>query len=593
MNVRERNQIPVKDTWRLEDIFESDVAWEDSFQETKAKLADMTQYQHTLRKSAQHLKAVLDAQADRALKIERLYAYAHMRRDQDNAQALYQGMTDRAMAIAVEFDSIVSFIVPEIMEIDEGTLNAWRNDPLLKTYSHILGNLVRGREHTLSKPEERLLSMAGEVTSAPQTIYQMLDNADIRFPSVQTPEGEVEISHGNFIHILQEYERDIREETFEKFYETYEGLQNTYAAALSSSIKSDIFVSKARNFPSALEASLHSDRVPLSVYDSLIEAVHQKLPAMYRYMDLRKRALGLEKLHMYDIYAPLSSTEMRFDYSEAQQVVLEGLQPLGKEYGEILQVAFNNRWIDVYENRAKSSGAYCWGCYGTHPYVLMNYQPNIDSVFTLAHEMGHAMHSYYSDRTQEYVNAQYKILVAEVASTVNEVLLITYLLQKEKDKAKKLRLLNYYLEQFRTTVYRQVMFAEFEKITHEMAEEGKALTAEAFSQTYYNLNELYYGSDMYIDKKIGMEWARISHFYNAFYVYKYATGFSAAVALAKAILEEGRPAVERYHTFLRSGGSDYPLTLLQNAGVDLTAPDPVISALEVFESTLNQLEKMI
>ncbi len=593
MALQARNEIPERDKWRLEDMVENDAAWESQFAEAKAAIAGMGRFAGTLSGSVGALKAALDAQAETSLLAERLYVYAHMRRDEDNADAKYQGMADRSMALMVELSGAASYIVPEILEIPENTLETWRQDPSMASYRHTLHDLIRSKAHALSREEEKLLAMAGEVAAAPQTIYKMLDNADIRFPSVETPEGPAEISHGSFIHMMQNPDRELRADVFEKFYTTYTGLKNTYAAALSSSIKGDIFAARARHYPSALEASLHDDNVPVSVYDSLIEAVHEKLPSIARYMDMRKRALKLDALHMYDLYAPLSDADFHIEYPDAQRIVMEGLAPLGSDYAAMLRQAFDARWIDVYENRGKSSGAYCWGCYGTHPYVLLNYQPNIDSVFTIAHELGHAMHSHYSDTTQDYTNAQYKIFVAEVASTVNETLLMTHMLAHENDKARRLRLLNYYLEQFRTTVYRQVMFAEFEKLTHTMAESGEALTAEAFEAQYLDLNRLYYGKGMIVDPLIGIEWARISHFYNAFYVYKYATGFSAAVALSRAILEEGAPAAERYHAFLSSGGSDYPLELLKRAGVDLTTPEPVVSALALFDDLLTQFEALV
>lgn len=593
MNVKNRNEMDARDQWRLEDMFESDGVWEEEFAVAQKQCGGFAGYAGTLGRGIEQFKEALDAQSELALRVERLFVYAHMRRDEDNACAKFQGMADRAMGLSVNFSSSASFFVPEIMEIPGETLDLWRWDERLKTYAHTLDDIVRMRAHTLSHAEERLLAMSGEVGAAPQNIYKMLDNADIRFPTIRVKDGEVEISHGNYIHLMQSGERAVRKEAFEKFYGTYEGFKNTYAATLSSSVKNDVFGAKVRNYPSALGASLYQDAVPETVYDSLIAAIRQKLPVLHRYMALRKRVLGLDELHFYDLYAPLSEADYAVGYDEAKNMVLDGLRPLGAEYGGLLREAFDGRWVDVYENRGKTSGAYCWGAYGTHPFVLLNYQPNIDSVFTIAHEMGHALHSYYSDEAQDYVNAQYKILVAEVASTVNEALLMEHLLNTETDKARLLRLLNYYLEQFRTTVYRQVMFAEFEKTIHEHVEAGGALTAENIEQMYLQLNRDYYGEEMVMDAGISMEWARISHFYNAFYVYKYATGFSAAVALSSAILKEGEGAVKRYLAFLRSGGSDYPLALLQNAGVDLTRSQAVGGALDVFEKTLSRLEALV
>ena len=593
MEIRNRQDVPMADTWKLEDMFATNEAWEKQFQETKAKIDAFSSLAGTLGQSIESLKAALDAETTLNLAVEQLYVYAMMRRDEDNARSEYQGLADRAMGLAVSMSAASSFVVPEIMDIPMDTFEQWRKDEALAVYAHTLDDLARNRPHVLSRVEERLLAMSGEVAAAPQTIYKMLDYADLSFPTIETKSGSVEITHGNFIHLMENDDRDTRKRAFEAFYQTYQTFENTYAAALSSSIKNDVFQSTVRHFPNAMEASLFEDHVPISVYDYLIEAIHGNLPLLHRYMDLRKKALHLDELHMYDLYAPLSKAEFAISFDEAKAMVLAAVEPMGEEYGRIMQSAFENRWIDVYENRGKSSGAYCWGCYGTHPYVLMNYQNNIDSVFTLAHEMGHAMHSYFSDKHQPFINAQYKILIAEVASTVNESLLIDFLLKRETNREKKLRLINYYLEQFRGTVYRQTMFAEFEKWTHDASQNGEPLTAEALKAMYLELNRKYYGPAMHLDEGIAVEWARISHFYNAFYVYKYATGFSSAVAISKSILQEGDVAVDRYRTFLSSGGSDYPLEILKRAGVDLNSLEPVSRALKVFESTLDELENLL
>lgn len=593
MAITPRNEMDERYKWRLEDMFASDAEWEKGYSEANAMIAKLPEFAGKLGDGPANLKNALMAQGGASLLVERLYVYSHMRKDEDNAVALYQGMSDRALSLSVSLASAASFLVPEIMEIPADVLDAWRALPEMSTYSHMLHDLLRSRAHVLSHAEENILAMTGEISSSSQTIYKMLDNADMTFPSVSTPSGEQEISHGSFIHLMQSSDRSLREQTFDKFYSSYSSFKNTYASALSGSVKGDVFYARVRKYPSALEASLFSDNVPVSVYDSLIDAVHEKLPAMHRYMALRAQALKIYRTHMYDLYAPLSDAEYDLSYDQAKELVLKGLAPLGESYLAMVRRAFDERWMDVYENRGKSSGAYCWGCYGTHPFLLLNYQPNIDSAFTIAHELGHAMHSYYSDAAQEYHNAQYAILVAEVASTVNEALLIDYMLSTETDKAKRLRLVNYYLEQFRTTVFRQVMFAEFEKIIHANVEKGEPLTAESLQSIYYALNQKYYGEGVEIDKLIDMEWARISHFYNSFYVYKYATGFSSAVAISRAIREEGAGALSRYMEFLSSGGSDYPLELLKRVGVDLTSPAPVVSALEVFEKTLDDLEALL
>lgn len=586
--------MPVAYTWALEDMFASDDAWEQEYSAAQRQIEGVGSFQGSLGDSPEALKLALDVESVISHSVERLFVYASMRRDQDNGVALYQGMTDRALSLATELASAGSYMVPEILEIDSSTLERWAESEELKSYRHRLEDLIRSKAHVLSKEEEWLLALGGEVLAAPQGVFRMLDYADMKFPNVHTDKGDVELSQGSYIHLMESPDRRQRKEAFEKLYGQYGAYRNTYGATLSGSIKGDVFTARARNYPSSLEAALFDDNVPPKVYDSLLDATHQGLPDLHRYMELRKRALALDELHMYDLYAPLSDAAFQIEYPEAQAMVLEGLKPLGADYGQVLKDAFDSRWIDVYQNRGKSSGAYSWGCYSAHPYVLMNYQPGIDSVFTLAHEMGHALHSYYSDAHQDYNNAQYKILVAEVASTVNETLLMHHLLSTETDRSRKLRLLNYYLEQFRTTVFRQVMFAEFEKITHERAEAGDALTAESFCEIYRELNRQYHGESMVLDEGIAMEWARISHFYNAFYVYKYATGFSAAVALSSGILRgQDKNALTRYRRFLESGGSDYPLELLKGAGVDLSKPDAVRNALWEFSDSLDQLESLL
>jgi oligoendopeptidase F len=423
----------------------------------------------------------------------------------------------------------------------------------------------------------------------------MLNNADMRFPIIKDEEGkEVEVTHGNFVRFMQSKDRNVRKAAFNAMYDTYKKFINTFASTMAGNVKKDIFYVKTRKYNSSLEASLFEDNVSLEVYNNLIETVHSRLDVLHRYVRLKKKLLGLDELHMYDLYVPLiQEYDKKFTYEEAIELVLEGLKPLGDEYINLLKQGFNSRWVDVYENRGKTSGAYSWGTYGTHPYVLLNYQGKLNDVFTIAHEMGHSLHTYYSNATQPYVYAGYKIFVAEVASTCNEALLMDYLLKNSKDEKERLYLLNHFFEEFRGTVYRQVMFAEFEKLIHEMAERGEPLTAEVLNKKYYELNKLYYGDDIVVDEGISYEWARIPHFYRNFYVYKYATGFSAAIAISQMILNEGEKAVERYKEFLKSGSSDYPLNLLKKAGVDLTTPKPVNDALDVFEKLLDEFEKML
>ncbi len=577
--------------WRLEDLFITDEAWEQAFSAAKNGLGALIAAEGALN-SALALKAALDISHQAANIIEKLYVYAHMRRDEDNANSKYQGMTDRALSLSVAFSEAGAFLVPEILALEPAALETFRKDERgLDVYAHMLSDIVRQRDHILDSGRERLLAAAGEVFSAPKNIYSMLDHADMRFPSVTNEKGEtVEITHGRYTLLMESRDERVRKETFEKFYGAYHANENTFAATLASSIKCDVFSAKVRGYKSSLEEALFGDNISIDVYFSLIEATRASLPALHRYLDVKRALLNKPELHMYDLYAPLSETPYPCTYGEAKAMVLEALAPLGKDYAERLNEAYTNGWIDVYENRGKTSGAYCWGAYGAHPFVLMNYQDNIDNAFTLAHELGHAMHSYYSDKTQALPNAQYRIFVAEVASTVNEVLLMRHLIATERDRGKKLRLMNHSLEQFRTTVFRQVMFAEFERATHDMAENGEALTAETLKKTYADLNAAYH-KGVVLDAGIELEWARISHFYNAFYVYQYATGYSAAVAIARDILESGDAS--RYIEFLSSGGSDYPLELLKIAGIDLTTPAPVKSALAVFEELLSEFEKEV
>ena len=431
------------------------------------------------------------------------------------------------------------------------------------------------------------------MAAAPQNIFTMLNNADMKFPSIKDGDGnELQLTHGNYIPNMESANRQVRMDAFSALYETYKSYENTIASTLSSSIKKDVFFAKARKYESALHAGLHSDNVSVDVYKNLIAAIHGALPSMYKYMDIKRRKLNVEKLHMYDLYTPIFQAEgMEVTFEQSKGMVLEALRPLGNEYLNALgQGLDSGRWIDVYENKGKTSGAYSWGVWGTHPYVLLNWNDTINNAFTLAHELGHAMHSYFSDTTQPYVDSQYPILLAEVASTCNEAIFMQYMLKNTQERAQRLYLLNYFLEQFRTTMFRQVMFGEFEMITHDMCEKGQALTAQAFKAEYRKLNELYYGPDMEIDGLIDMEWARIPHFYRAFYVYKYATGFASAIALSNMVLTGGEAERKRYVNFLKSGGSDFPLTLLKGAGVDLTQPGTVAGALKTFTNLVDEME---
>jgi oligoendopeptidase F len=594
--LKARTEIPEASKWHLEDIFSDNEQWEKEFAHVEKLLGEGKKFEGHLADAPETLIACFEWMDDLSLQIEEVYTYARMRRDEDNRNAYYQALTDRAGALAVKVSSSASFVVPELLAMPEGRLKEFRaTSEKMELYNHALEDILRKKEHILSSVEEKLLAEAGELAEAPGAIFSMANNADLKFPSIVDESGQsVELTKGNFILFMESHEQGVRKAAFETLYHTYEKQKNTWAATLNSSIKSDIFFAKARNYPSAIEASLDDDRVPLKVYDSLIDTVHEFLPQMHRYVQLRKKALKLDELHMYDIYVPIvPETTMAISYEEAKDMLIDGLKPLGQDYIKILEEGFQKKWIDVYENEGKTSGAYSWGTYRSHPYVLLNHQDTLDSMFTLAHEMGHSLHTYFSNREQPHLYAGYKIFVAEVASTLNEALIMEHLLEITKDPKTLAYLINHYLEQFRGTIFRQTMFAEFEKKIHSVVEEGGALTADSLSEIYRDLNAVYYGSEVILDPEIAIEWARIPHFYNAFYVYKYATGFSAATAFARSILDEGEPAVARYLEFLSGGSSDYPIELLRKAGVDMETPVPVRNALQVFTGLVERLETLL
>jgi len=590
-----RYEIPDKFKWRLEDIYPSDKDWEKDFQRVHAMISEVEAFRGKLGLSARTLLEALELDARLRELNEKVFVYARMRRDEDNTNPVYQALTDRAESLSARVQAALSFLAPEILALPEEVLERFRREESgLALYDFLLEELRRQKEHVLSPSEERIIALAGEAIQAQDSIFRMINNADISFPKILDETGnEVEITHGRYTRLLESSDRRVRKDAFEAFYSSYRRLKNTIAATLSSSVKRDIFYARVRKHPSALQASLFEDNIPPEVYDNLIQTVRNHLGLMHRYTALRKRLLGLDELHMYDLYVPLvKDISWEINYPEAVDMIREGLSPLGRSYVETMSKGLESGWIDLYESRGKSSGAYSWGHYGVHPYVLMNYQNNLSNVFTLAHELGHAMHSYYSFTEQPYIYAHYKIFTAEVASTVNESLLMDYLLKTVGERDKQLYLLNHYLEQFRGTLFRQTMFAEFEKIIHERAEAGEALTPDSLCELYYRLNVDYHGPAVFVDQDIALEWARIPHFYSAFYVYKYATGFSAATAITRLILNQGEPALGNYITFLKKGGSDYPLKLLKTAGVDLSTPRPVQEALQLFGQLLDRLEEL-
>lgn len=582
--------------WKLEDIYESPEKWEDDFKKVKTLSDEIVQYKGTLGESYNKLLECLRLSDELLSQNDKLFVYARMKRDENNANPIYQALADRAAGLSTTVYASVSYIVPEIISIPEEKLNRFLEESKdLQLYKQFIDESLRQKKHILSENEEELLALSSEVAHAPHDIFTMLNNADIKFPFIKDENGEdIEVTKGRYVKFLESKDRRVREDAFHAVYDTYKKQNNTLAATLTSNVKKNRFYSIVRKYGSSLEASLDSDNITTEVYDNLISTVGSNLDLLHKYLRLRKKLLKVDELHMYDLYVPIvEEAKKNIYYKDALEIVEKGLQPLGEEYIGYLKHGFNSSWIDVFENEGKTSGAYSWGAYKTHPYVLLNYQGMVNDVFTIAHEMGHALHSFYTNKTQPYIYSEYKIFVAEVASTVNESLLMKYMLKNTVSKNEKAYLLNHYLEEFRGTVFRQVMFAEFEKIIHSKVEQGESLTSQELCNIYFDLNVKYYGKEVVIDEDIRMEWARIPHFYNSFYVYKYATGFSAATSLSEQILTEGKPAVDRYIKFLSSGGSDYPLELLKKAGVNLSTSTSIQDALNVFGELLNELEALI
>lgn len=588
-----RNETDPKYHWHLNDIFALDEDWEASFTKVESNLPQLAALKDTLGKSAKALVTGLELINSVGSELIKLYWYARMRADEDATNSDYQSRSSRAQFLLVKFEAETAFVEPEILAIPEKTVEDYMtNTPKLKIYQHYFTNLWRQKNHILPPKEEEILARAGQIIEAPHSIYGMLNNADMDFPAITDENGkEVQITHGRFVPLMQSRDRRVRKEAFEGFYNAYGKVKHTTTALLSAQVNANIFGAQTRKYDTAREAALARNNIPVRVYDSLIDAVNTKLPAMHRYVALRKRMLGLSDLHMYDVYVPMvDAVENNYSFEDSKKIVKEALKPLGEDYVANLSHGLDSGWCDVYENKGKRSGAYSCGVYGVHPFVLLNHQDTLDSLFTIAHEMGHAMHSFYTDATQPFIYSDYSIFVAEVASTVNEALLMHYLLNRVTDKKERMYLLNHYLEEFKGTVFRQTMFAEFEKMIHEKVESGAALTVDYLSSAYKALNEKYFGPDMIIDDLISLEWSRIPHFYLNFYVYQYATGYSSAIALAMGILEEGEKAVARYLDFLQAGSSVYPIDILAHAGVDMRSPEPIVKALDVFENIVLELE---
>ena len=593
--IRERKDIPQKDTWALEDLYATDADWEKALARMQARMPELSEFEGKLAQNGQTLCAFLALLEELDTQAESLGNYAMRRGDQDTRDANYQAMNGKFISAVTELSAGLSFATPEIMAIPEEDLEGFYADcPRLERYRRYLTDQRRKKAHTLSAAEERLLAAAAEMAGAPDSIYSSLLNADLTYPDAIDSEGKPHsLSQSTFVPLEESGDRVLRKSAYENLYHTLNGMRNTAAGLLDAQNKQQKFYATARKYSSAREAALDGTNVPLSVYDNLIEAVHRNLDKMHRYVRLRKKLLGVDQLHFYDIYTPLvQDLNKSIPYEQAKQTVYDALHPLGEDYRKILQEGFDNRWIDVYENRGKRTGAYSAGT-KVHPYVLLNYTGSLDSEFTLAHEMGHALHSYLSNKHQNPIDSDYVIFVAEVASTCNEALLMEYLLGKTTDKKQRAYLINHFLDQFKGTLYRQTMFAEYELRIAELNQQGVTLTADVLCQEYKKLNELYYGPDVVSDDQIALEWARIPHFYYNYYVFQYATGYAAPIALSRKILAEGKPAVDRYLGFLSGGCSKTPIELLKGAGVDMASPEPVNTALELFGKLLDEMEELM
>lgn len=590
-----RSEVDPAFTWNLADMYATPAAWEADIQMILEYAGKLAEKEGKVTATAADLYETLSTQAIMEEKVDLAYTYAARLSDEDTGNATHQAMVMRLRTIIAGISSNLAFIEPEILETPEEVLERYYAEmPDLEFYRKQIQEIQRLKPHCLTAEMEKLLAMTSEMSGTASSTFAVFNNADLKFPEVADEDGElVRITHGRFVGLEESSDRRVRKETFEKLYHTYKQYENTLASLYNGQVKQLIFKAKARKYASTLEASVVANNVSPKVYENLVTTVNENLDKMHRYVRLRKKMLQVEELHMYDIYTPMIADAARkITYEEAKETVLKALAPLGEDYIQILKEGFANRWIDVYENEGKRSGAYSAGSYSTHPYVLLNHNNTLDSMFTLAHEMGHAIHSYLSNKNQPYIYSQYKIFVAEVASTCNEILLMEYLLKHTTDAKERAYLLNHYLDSFKGTVYRQTMFAEFEMQTNAMAESGESLTAEVLNKIYHDLNCKYYGPDMVSDPEIAVEWARIPHFYYNFYVYQYATGFSSAVAIARNILANGAPAVEKYKEFLSGGCSQAPVELLKIAGVDLETPKPIQDALNVFGEILDEMEKL-
>ena len=590
-----RADVPEKDKWAIQDLFATDDDWRAALAKAKEFIPRITAFRGKLAESGAALLSFFRLDDEISLAFDALVHYAQRRSDEDTRVAAYQEMVSQVTRFAVEIQSASAFETPELLAISDEDMNRlYAEAPELELYRLNIDRIRRRREHVLSDKEEAILAAAGEMAASPDDIYSMLNDADLKFPDAVDKDGNKHpVTHGTFIPLMQSYDRVLRKSAFDSLYSVYGQFRNTSAATLSAQLKQLLFFANVRKYPSTLDAALDGNEVPTEIYRNLIDAVHRSFAPMYRYVALRKKLLGVDELHMYDLYVPVvDGVEMKFTFEEAKEIALKALAPLGEDYLNLLREGFANGWIDVYENEGKRSGAYSAGA-RVHPYVLLNFKGTLDDVFTLVHEMGHSIHSYLSNKTQPTAYQDYVIFVAEVASTCNEALLMEYLLSVTTDKKERAYLINHFLEQFRGTLYRQTMFAEFELAANEMTQRGEGTTAEALCAMYKKLNEQYFGPEMNVDEEISLEWARIPHFYYDYYVYQYATGYAAAIALSRRILREGEAAVKDYLGFLSGGCSADPITLLRGAGVDMASPKPIEDATKLFDEMISEMEKIL
>lgn len=596
MEVKDRKDIDIKDTWNLESIYANNELWEEDYAALEKDAAEFAKLKGAIEADVSKIPAVLDAYYGLHRRLSKLSVYARMRFDQDTTDSTYQTMSAKIGSLGVNIGAASAFVEPEILSYSKEQLEAAeKENERTAYYGRKIEEMLRGQEHTLDAEKEELLAAAGDMAEAPDDIFSVLMNADMKYPDIVLEDGtHLPLTNSTYISYMESPDRAVREGAFKTLYGQIASLKNTFAAIYRGNLKQAKFYAQSRKYSSARAMYLADSNVPESVYDNLLSAVHEALPMMYRYVAVRKKVLGVDKLHMYDVYTPIVAAQNQtYEFEQAKQMVLEALKPMGEDYLSHAREGLENRWIDIYPNKGKKGGAYSWGCYDSQPFILLNYTKNLDSVFTLIHEMGHSIHSYYSITAQDYAYSDYKIFVAEVASTCNECLLMHDLLEKTTDKEQRKYLLNHYLDSFKGTLFRQTMFAEFEKTAHDYCAQGKPLTAEALSQMYLELNQKYFGPDMEKDEEIAYEWMRIPHFYTPFYVYQYATGYSAAVALSAKILKEGKPAVDAYMSFLKGGESKDPIDLLKMAGVDMTTEKPVADALTLFGELVAELEALV